>query len=374
MLSRLPLSSVIQGAQEMGRAAAHLLGQLLNGARLGPFSESSMKPQLPPALAAAFLLLPCAAHAAPCVEPAPDPTNTYDARHTYDKLVRHYPFIKIASADMPEGVTKVEDQTYAQYGTRCLKLDMYLPVAANAGRGAPVVVFVHGGGWRSGFRSEFAPMAVRLAQRGYAAVTISYRLSAEALYPAAIHDARAAVRWVRAHAGQYHLDPQRIALAGGSAGGQIASLAGVTGRLNQFDPGAATSPVSSAVQAIVNIDGLSDFTTPAARANEDDPTKNPSAAALWFGGRYAEKAGLWREASPIQYVAAGMPPILFIGSAQPRFQVGREAMIARMSEVGAASRVVLLPDTPHSYWLFDPRLAPTVDATVAFLNEHMQAR
>jgi acetyl esterase/lipase len=237
-----------------------------------------------------------------------------------------------------------------------------------------VVVFVHGGGWRSGFRSEFAPMAVRLAQQGYAAVTISYRLSAEALYPAAIHDARAAVRWVRAHAGQYHLDPQRIALAGGSAGGQIASLAGVTGHLDRFDPGAATSPVSSGVQAIVNIDGASDFTMPEAHANDDDPKKSPSPAAMWFGGRYAEKAELWREASPIQYVRAGMPPILFIGSAQPRFQVGRDAMMARMSEVGAASRVVLLPDTPHSYWLFDPWLQPTVDATVAFLNERMPAR
>jgi acetyl esterase/lipase len=323
---------------------------------------------------AAFLCLPFAAHAAPCVEPAPDPTNTYDAGHTYDKLARHYPFIKIASADLPDGVTKVADQTYAQYGTRCLKLDMFLPAAARAGQDAPVVVFVHGGGWRSGFRSEFAPMAVRLAQQGYAAVTISYRLSAEALYPAAIHDARAAVRWVRAHAGQYHLDPQRIALAGGSAGGQIASLAGVTGHLDRFDPGAATSPVSSGVQAIVNIDGASDFTMPEAHANDDDPKKSPSPAAMWFGGRYAEKAGLWREASPIQYVRAGMPPILFIGSAQPRFQVGRDAMMARMSEVGAASRVVLLPDTPHSYWLFDPWLQPTVDATVAFLNERMPPR
>lgn len=334
-----------------------------------------MKTQVPRTLAnAAFLLLPFAAHATPCVEPAPDPTNTYDARHTYDKLARNYPFIKIASADVPEGVTKVPDQTYAQDGTRCLKLDMYLPAAARAGQEVPVVVFVHGGGWRSGFRSEFAPMAVRLAHQGFAAVTISYRLSAEALYPAAIHDARAAVRWVRAHADQYHLDPRRIALAGGSAGGQIASLAGVTGHLNQFDPGAAASPVSSAVQAIVNIDGLSDFTTPAARANEDDPKKALSAAGMWFGGRYAEKAELWREASPIQYVHAGMPPILFIGSAQPRFQVGRDAMMDSMRQVGAASRVVLLPDTPHSYWLFDPWLQPTVDATVAFLNEQMPAR
>ncbi|TFW31881.1 alpha/beta hydrolase [Massilia horti] len=325
-------------------------------------------------LIAALFTTAFSAHAAPCVEPPPDPTNTYDAQHTYDKLVRNYPFIRIASVDLPDGVTKVADQTYVQYGTRCLKLDMYLPATAQAGKAVPVVVFVHGGGWRSGFRSEFVPMAVRLAQRGYAAVTISYRLSGEATYPAAIHDTRAAVRWVREHANQYHLDPQRIVLAGGSAGGQIASLAGVTGHLNQFDPGAANSAVPSSVQAIVNIDGLSDFTSPAARVNEDDPKKNPSAAGMWFGGRYAEKSALWKEASPIQYVRPGMPPILFIDSAQPRFAVGRDDMVARMTDVGAVGRIVLLPDSPHSFWLFDPWVQPTVDATVAFLNEQFQSR
>jgi acetyl esterase/lipase len=322
---------------------------------------------------AALLLLPLVLKAAPCIEPEPNPANTYDAQHTYDKLIKDYPFIRIASADVPAGVRKIADQNYVQYGSRCLQLEMYVPAAAHGSQGLPVVIFVHGGGWGSGFRSEFVPMAVLLAQRGYAAVTISYRLSGEALYPAAIHDARAAVRWVREHAGQYHLDPQRIALAGGSAGGQIASLAGVTGHLDQFDPGAAASHVSSAVQAIVNIDGLSDFTSEAARANEDDPNKKVTSTGLWLGGRYAGKTAQWREASPIQYVRPGMPPILFIGSSKPRFAVGRDDMVARMNAVGAASHVVLLPDTPHSFWLFDPWLQPTVDATVAFLAKQMPA-
>jgi acetyl esterase/lipase len=324
--------------------------------------------------ALALLFPPFVARAAQCVDPPADPANTYDFQHTYDKLVRKYPFIRIASADNPPDVVKVVDQAYVQYGARCLKLDVYLPATARTKRAVPVVVLVHGGGWRSGFRSEFAPMAVRLAQRGYAAVTVSYRLSGEALYPAAIHDVRAAVRWVRMHAGEYGIDPLRIALAGGSGGGQIASLAGVTGHLDKFDPGAAASGVSSEVQAIVNIDGLSDFTSEAARANEDDPNKHPSAAGAWFGGRYAEKTALWEEASPIRYVRAGMPPILFVDSAQPRFAVGRDEMVEKMNAVGARSRVVLLPDTPHSFWMFDPWLQPTVDATVDFLDEQMPAR
>ncbi|OEZ57931.1 alpha/beta hydrolase [Duganella sp. HH105] len=315
-----------------------------------------------------------AAFAEPCVEPPADAANTYDAAHTYAKLVRDYPGLRIAGAALPVDVHRIDDLTYAQYGQRCLKLDLYLPLAARADGGMPVVVLVHGGGWRAGFRAEFAPMAVRLAQQGYAAAAPSYRLSGEAPYPAAIHDVRAAVRWVRAHAGLYHLDPQRIALAGGSAGGQIASLAGVTGHLDHFDPGAADSGVSSAVQAIVNIDGLSDFTAEAALKYEDDPAKQPSAAGAWFGGRYADKAALWAEASPIRYVRAGMPPLLFIASAQPRFSVGREAMAAAMARAGAASQTIVLPGTPHSFWLFDPWLQPTVDATVAFLNRQMPQR
>ena len=325
------------------------------------------------AAACAALLMHGVVHAAEdCVEPTPDPTNTYDAQHTYEKLAPKYPQIRIASAKVPADVRLVADQTYIQYGTHCLKLDMYLP--ADAKQDLPVVVFIHGGGWRSGFRSEFVPMALRLARNGYASVTVTYRLAGEAMYPAAVHDVRAAVRWVREHAGEYGLDPRRIALAGGSAGGQIASLAGVTGHMNQFDPGAQTSDISSAVQAIVNIDGLSDFTSEAARVNEDDPKKPVSAAGYWFGGRYAEKTALWREASPIQYVNSSMPPMLFIGSAQPRFAVGREEMVEKMTQLRVPSKVVVLPDTPHSFWLFDPWLQPTVDVTVAFLNAQMPSR
>jgi acetyl esterase/lipase len=303
-----------------------------------------------------FLSTVLAAATLACVEPPPDPANTYDAPHTYAKLARAYPQIRIAGDTLPDGVRKVADQVYVQHGVRCLTLDAYLP----AGEQLPAVILVHGGGWKSGYRAEFAPMAVRLAQQGFAAFTISYRLSGEARYPAALQDVQDAVRWVRAHAGELHIDPQRIALAGGSAGGQLASLAGVTG------------VTGTDVQAIINIDGLSDFTSELALKYEDDPDKNPSSAGAWFGGRYAEKAALWREASPIQYVRAGMPPILFIGSAQPRFSAGREEMMARMAQAGVASEKVLLPDTPHSFWLFDPWLQPTVDASVDFLRRQLR--
>lgn len=313
----------------------------------------------------------CGAASAHPAQPSAPAADSYTAATTYAKLQPKYLFITVASTEVPSSVQAWRGITYTTAGDRALQLDLYLPAAPSA-KPLPGVVFVHGGGWRTGVRANFAPMAIRMAQRGYAAATVSYRLSPEAPYPAAVHDVKAAVRWMRANAARRGIDPNRIAVAGGSAGGQIASLVGVTNGIASFDPGAAPGAVSSAAQAIVNIDGLSDFTSEAARKFEDDPAKQPSSAGAWFGGRYAEKTSLWREASPTFYVSAGTPPILFIGSGQARFSVGREEMIAKMDALGVASRVVLFPETPHSFWLFDPWLGPTVEATVRFLDEHMK--
>lgn len=281
--------------------------------------------------------------------------NSYTAQTTYAKLVARYPQISIASSAVPAGVNLSRALPYAAPGGRSLHLDLYSPAHAKAM--VPLVVLVHGGGWRSGTRDNLAPLAVRLAQRGYAAATVTYRLSSEARYPAAVDDVKESVRWLRANAARYGIDPAKVAVAGGSAGGQIASLVGVT--------------ATGSVQAIVNIDGLSDFTSAAARLHEDDPAKKPSAAGAWFGGTYAEKTALWHEASPLFHVNASTPPVLFIGSGEARFSVGRDDMVNRLTANGVASRVVMLPDTPHSFWLFDPWLAPTVDAIDAFLCEHL---
>jgi acetyl esterase/lipase len=276
----------------------------------------------------------------------------YNAETTYQKLVRNYPFIQIASAEAPAPVQVRKDLVYAQRADLSLGLDLYLP--GPIGKPVPLVILVHGGGWASGQRTNFAPLAARLAARGYAAATVSYRLSGQARYPAAIDDVKEAVSWLRKSAGSFGIDPSRVAIAGGSAGGQIASLVGM------LEP--------QAIRAVVNIDGLSDFTTEEARKNEDDPAKKPSAAGAWFGGRYSEKEALWREASPITHAGKDSPPVLFIISGVPRFSVGREAMAAKLASHGIYSDTVALPGTPHSFWLFDPWLAPTVDAMTGFLD------
>ncbi|MES2126152.1 MAG: alpha/beta hydrolase [Pseudomonadota bacterium] len=273
----------------------------------------------------------------------------YDAATVFGKLQAAYPFIQIASAQMQAPQTV---QRGLRYGSGQLALDLYLPAAA-PGQRSGVVLLVHGGGWRSGNREEFAPMAARLARAGYAAATASYRLSGEALYPAAVDDVKAALGWLRANADRFDIDAQRIAIAGGSAGGQIASLVGVT---------------SQGVGAIINIDGLSDFTSPEALKYEDDPAKHPSAAGAWFGGSYAEQSQRWHEASPTFYVGPATPPMLFIGSGQARFSAGRSGMMEKLRNAGVATELVLLPETPHAFWMFDPWLAPTVEAIVRFLE------
>lgn len=300
-----------------------------------------------------------------------DLSNTYTPETTYQKLIGEYPFISVASRTPPHSVQEIKNITYVRYGKRALQLDIYLPKDKQQ-KNRPAIMFVHGGGWRSGYRINFTPFAIAMAQRGYVAATISYRLSGESQYPAAIYDVKAAIRWLRTNAKKYGVNPEQIAVSGGSAGGQIASLTGVTNGLDKFDPQHAKSRVSSDVQAIVNIDGLSDFTSEAARFHEDDPRKTPSAAGAWFGGRYAEKTALWHEASPTFYVNKKTPPILFLISAQERFSVGHKEMIEKMKSLNVPYQVTQIPRTPHSFWLFDPWLQPSVDAAAKFLDQQFK--
>ncbi|MDB5173680.1 MAG: alpha/beta hydrolase, partial [Phycisphaerales bacterium] len=146
---------------------------------------------------------------------------------------------------------------YSNPDNQHLKLDIARP-KEDAGL-RPAVVCIHGGGFRAGDRNGYDGLCKKLAEHGYVAVTVTYRLAPKYQFPAAVVDVKTAVRWMRANAQKYHVDPERIAALGGSAGGHLAQYLGVTGDVHRFD-GDEYPGVSSKVQCVINYFGPSDLT------------------------------------------------------------------------------------------------------------------
>ncbi len=292
----------------------------------------------------------------------------YTLQKTYEKLKGEYPYIKMVEANLPENVLADTNLTYAEYGKRKLRADVFKPKNENHNK-LPAVLLVHGGGWRSGDISLLIPLAQKIAAENFVTVCIEYRLSPEANYPASVYDIKAAVKWMRANADKYKIDSIKIAILGSSSGGQLAALVGMTNGLQKFESKDENNFCSSDVQAIIDVDGLVDFTSEEARKYEDDPKKNPSSAGAWFGGNYAQKKELWKEASPLYYVNSSSPPTLFINSAQERFHCGRDEMIEKLNEYNIYSEVQTIPNTPHSFWLFHPWFEPTLNYALNFLKK-----
>src|SRR5205085_2993291 len=117
----------------------------------------------------------------------------------------------------------------------------------------PCVLCIHGGGFRAGSRDGYNAQIVRLAEKGYVAVTVSYRLAPKYPFPAAVHDTKAAVRWLRANAKKYNIDPERIGVTGGSAGGHLALFLGVTSDVKEFEGDGGNPTQSSKVACVVNV-------------------------------------------------------------------------------------------------------------------------
>lgn len=301
--------------------------------------------------------------------------NSFTLDKAFSKYRKDFPQIEIARVAPAAGVSIERDLVYRQLGERRLHLDLFRPAQGVKARGA--VLLVHGGGWRSGNRTLQEPMAIYLANRGFVTATVEYRLSLEARYPAAVVDIKTALRWLRKRAGEYDFDPGNLAILGASAGGQLANLVGVTPGARIFGSGGNTE--AEAVRAIINLDGVVSFTTPLALKYENDPRKQPSAAGAWFGGTFEEVPELWRQASPLVYVAGSddgdgagtsLVPTLFVNSSQPRFHAGRDDYRAKLQRAGVATEVLTHPDTPHAFWLFEPWFTPTAARTEAFLQQH----
>jgi acetyl esterase/lipase len=207
---------------------------------------------------------------------------------------------------LPEGAVVYRDLAYVINGHARQKLDLYLP---KEGKNLPLIINIHGGAFRGGNKEMGVPSDYLAL--GFAVASINYRLSQHAIFPAQIEDCKAAVRWLRAHAAEYRLDPNHFAAWGSSAGGHLAAMLGTTGEVNAFEVGQNLG-VSSRVQAVVDYFGPTDFLQMDAHRLPKGQVHSGSDSpeSLLVGGPIQENKEKTARANPITYVTKSAPPFL----------------------------------------------------------------
>jgi acetyl esterase/lipase len=271
------------------------------------------------------------------------------------------------SAAGPSGVGTVHrDLAYVTGGDPRQKLDLYLP----EGDGPhPLVVYIHGGAFRAGDKSDRPPL--EYLEEGYALAALNYRLSQHALFPAQIEDCKAAIRWLRANATRYGLDPERFAVGGASAGGHLAAMVGVTGHGREFDVGEHLD-VSSGVRAVVDLYGPTDFLQmddhrlPNGMVHDaaDSPESQP------VGGAIQENPEAVARANPVTYVTPEAPPFLIVhGDRDPLVPHHQSRLLAEALE-RAGVPVIFYTVGGGGHGDFDDPKVP--ELAKAFLAEYLR--
>lgn len=336
------------------------------GARLiAQLVAKSLKAQKIP-LAERMVAPPATAKAASPVGVTGIPDTSYTLYSDYKKTVKEHPYIKPVPAVPLKGVKEARDINYCTNGENNLQLDAFFPLAKTKQKRAAIMI-IHGGGWRSGNRAQHHQLAQRLASLGYVCFTPSYRLSTEALFPAAIHDLKAALRWIGANAKAYNVDTAKIAVAGFSAGGELAAFVGTTTGNPMYEGSGCHPGTAARVQAIVDMDGTLSFVHP--ESGEGDDSKHTSAATYWFGSSKADAPELWQQASPLTHVGKKTPPTLFVNSSVDRMHAGRDDYRKVLQQNGIYTEVHTFDKAPHSFPLYEPWFTPTVKYIDAFLRK-----
>ncbi|PTT01709.1 esterase [Pedobacter sp. HMWF019] len=277
--------------------------------------------------------------------------TSYSTWSAYNSTRKTHPDIRIVKEQIFDQVTEHRNLVYARIGERPLQIDAFLPKTST--KPAPAILIIHGGGWRSGNRSQHIPLAQHLAAAGYACFTTEYRLSTEALYPAAVDDLRKALAWIKANAKRFDVDQKKLAVLGFSAGGELAAFIGATS--------------GNDVQAIIDMDGTLSFVHP--DSGEGDDSRSTSAATYWLGYAKKDNPVLWTAASPLTYARQNKAPFLFLNSAVERMHAGRDDFREILKENGIYTEAHTFEGAPHSFCLFDPWFQPTVHYITTFLHQ-----
>jgi acetyl esterase/lipase len=267
---------------------------------------------------------------------------------------------------LPEGARITRDVEYVPDGHERQKLDLYLP---SDGKNSPLVVWIHGGAWQGGNKER--PPALPLLRSGYAVASINYRLSQHARFPAQLEDCKAAIRWLRAHAGQYGYNADRIAVWGASAGGHLVALLGTTSDVKEFDVGENIDQ-SSAVQAVVDFFGPTDFLQINAQAGAEsrlDHDAADSPESRLIGGPVLDNPEKAKRANPITYISAGDPPFLIMhGEEDHTVPIGQSELLdTALEKAGIESTLRRIPNAGHGF--AGPEIARTVHT---FLDRHLK--
>jgi acetyl esterase/lipase len=260
-------------------------------------------------------------------------------------------------------VTDIErDVVVGQGGGRPLRADVYRPEEPN-GAG---VLMIHGGGWRMGSKDMLPPQATALAGRGFTCVACEYRLTPEAPWPAQIHDVKAAMRWLRAHAEELGVDPSRIAALGNSAGGHLALLLAATPGLDGFEGEGGCAGVDASVAAVVAV-------YPPVKFHMGERTSGANAATALLGADASAAAA--GAASPIEYVHADFPPTFFLhGNADKVVPVSASInMYNALCNVGARAEMHIYAEQPHGWARWPAWVEPTVAEAALFLDRYLIA-
>jgi acetyl esterase/lipase len=267
-----------------------------------------------------------------------------------------------------DGLKVDRDLEYARVGGLSLKLDVYVP--ENAATPLPLLVWLHGGGWSEG--SKTLCPGLFFSSRGYVLASIDYRLTDVAPFPAQIEDCRAAIRWLRANASKYHIDPQRIGVWGASAGGHLAALMGTANEQKEWDVVGTHTEQPIRVQAVCDFFGPADFT-------RFDPghreTQARSDIGRLLGGALADKQAVARAASPVTYVSADDPPFLIIHGDQDQVVPPEqsERLYEDLKKAGVDVTIIRLKKWGHGFNpLGDPNPRALYLKVCDFFEKHLK--
>jgi acetyl esterase/lipase len=210
----------------------------------------------------------------------------------------------------------------------------------------PTVLCIHGGGFRAGKRESYDGLCLKLAERGYVAATITYRLAPKHQFPAAVHDTKAAVRWLRANAAKYKINAAKIGTTGGSAGGHLAQFLAVTANVPQFEGEGGNADQSSSVACVVNVYGPSDFTKSYGKSVDA-----AEVLPLWLGGNLETAKVQHIHASPLYWVTPNAAPTLCIHGTEDKYVAHEQAvwMVDKLKAATVEAELLTLEGAGHGF-------------------------